>query len=408
MHIKRRSGRIAQELPIVLLGTETTGKVFAEQTKTVVLSRHGAGVVSRYRFEPDGVLTLRLSGSEKEAEVRLVGQIGGEPGRYVYGVAFVDPDPQFWPIEFPPPDPYDPPNRTTTLECIICQSRQEIEQGDIEEDVYCVSGSILLHCEYCGTSTYWRKSQAKAVAGSEAVPAKPSNFSSAPPDASSSRTEAHEALDSSRASSANPNFLPPPAASPTARPPSPVLSMASPSLVAIHEPTLTELNSQGSESAGSSYSGTSVLTEFASMADLSDTPPAATATAVLQPAMQAVAAQIANPAPTQEAAESRSVDANGRPVNRRRHMRIRVNFNACIRLEKYPDEIVECENISKGGICFHSLQKYELGTMIEVASPFSPGETALFVKGQIRRVEALSGGQVFRYGVEYVKSPASA
>jgi hypothetical protein len=144
------------------------------------------------------------------------------------------------------------------------------------------------------------------------------------------------------------------------------------------------------------------------MADLSDTPPAATATAVLQPAMQAVAAQIANPAPTQEAAESRSVDANGRPVNRRRHMRIRVNFNACIRLEKYPDEIVECENISKGGICFHSLQKYELGTMIEVASPFSPGETALFVKGQIRRVEALSGGQVFRYGVEYVKSPASA
>jgi len=47
MHPKRRSGRIAKELPIVLLGTDTAGKVFAEETKTVVLSRHGAGVVSK-------------------------------------------------------------------------------------------------------------------------------------------------------------------------------------------------------------------------------------------------------------------------------------------------------------------------------------------------------------------------
>jgi len=121
--------------------------------------------------------------------------------------------------------------------------------------------------------------------------------------------------------------------------------------------------------------------------------------------MQPVAAQIASPVATPEAAESRSVDANGRPVNRRRHVRIRVNFNACVRHPSQPDEIVECENISKGGIGFHSVQKYELGTMMEIAAPFSPGETALFVRGQIKRVAALSGGQVFRYGVEYVKSP---
>jgi hypothetical protein len=93
MHRKRRSGRIAKELDIVLLGTDTTGKVFSEETKTVVLSRHGAGVVSRYRFTLDELMTLRLSGSTMEALVRLVGQTGGEPGRYVYGFAFVEPDP---------------------------------------------------------------------------------------------------------------------------------------------------------------------------------------------------------------------------------------------------------------------------------------------------------------------------
>jgi hypothetical protein len=73
MHPKRRSGHIAKELPVVLLGTDTSSKVFAEETKTVVLSRHGAGVLSRYRFAPDEILTLRLRGTAKEAEVRLVG-----------------------------------------------------------------------------------------------------------------------------------------------------------------------------------------------------------------------------------------------------------------------------------------------------------------------------------------------
>jgi hypothetical protein len=103
---KRRSGRITKEIPIVLLGTDATGKVFSEETNTVVLSRHGAGVVTRYRFSPDELLTLRLTGTAKEAAIRLVGQIGGEPGRYVYGVTFVDPDPDFWPMDFPPPDPF--------------------------------------------------------------------------------------------------------------------------------------------------------------------------------------------------------------------------------------------------------------------------------------------------------------
>jgi hypothetical protein len=64
-------------------------------------------VVSRYRFAPDEVLSVRLPDSTKEAEVRLVGQIGGEPGRYVYGVASVDPDPHFWPMEFPPPESFE-------------------------------------------------------------------------------------------------------------------------------------------------------------------------------------------------------------------------------------------------------------------------------------------------------------
>ena len=40
------------------LGTDTTGRVFSENTTTVVLSRHGAGIVSRNRRDPDESLTI--------------------------------------------------------------------------------------------------------------------------------------------------------------------------------------------------------------------------------------------------------------------------------------------------------------------------------------------------------------
>jgi len=100
---------------------------------------------------------------------------------------------------------------------------------------------------------------------------------------------------------------------------------------------------------------------------------------------------------------ARELDANGRPVNKRRNVRIRVSFSACVRHPAHADEVVECENVSKGGVCFHSLQQYPLDSFIEVAAPFSPGETALFVPAQIKRIEPLSGGLVFRYGVEYTK-----
>jgi hypothetical protein len=336
MQRKRRSGRIAKELHIVLLGTDTAGKVFSEETKTVVLSRHGAGVVSRYRFTPDELLTLRLPDSGKQAVVRLVGQIGEEPGRYVYGLAFVEPDPDFWPMEFPPPESFEQASVCLALECSLCQSHQSVEQHEIEEDVYSVNGNILRHCESCGTSTPWRKVQdagesASAVPPLESSDSTPVRFSRASP-----------------ASPPKPRF--------NSSPPKPAPHTAKPDF---ELPETLEL-------------------------------------------------ALAAAPPLVGAAPAREFDANGRPINKRHHVRIRVSFSACVRHPAHTDEIVECENVSKGGVCFHGLQQYPLNSLIELAAPFSPGETALFVSAKIKRIEALSGGKVFRYGVEYAKSSIPA
>ncbi len=357
---KRRSGRIAKEIPVVLLGTSATGKVFSEETKTVVLSRHGAGIVSSYAFAPDEVLTLRLPGSSKEAEIRLIGQIGGEAGRYVYGVAFVDPELEFWPMEFPPPEPDEPARHTMTLECSFCQSRLSVQPSDIEEDVYKVNGNVLRYCEQCGSSTPWKL----AVGAAAPAPMRA-------PDASRNSVlgnffSAGQALPRSNVAH---SF----SASLLAAPSSDSREAARPPAQAQFEPA---------------YSG-------------SFEPDIATTAAVLEP--EPFAAPSAAPAERTGQPAPQPTDASGRRVNRRKHLRIRVSFNACVRHPAHADEIVECENVSRGGLCFHSRRQYAVDTLIEIAAPYSPGEAALFVPAQIRRVEALSGGQVFRYGIAYTK-----
>ena len=395
MQRKRRSGRIAKELQIVLLGTDTTGKVFSEPTKTVVLSRHGAGVVSRYRFTPDEVLTLRLPDSTKEAEVRLVGQIGGEPGRYVYGVAFVDPDPHFWPMEFPPPEEFEAARPAIVLECIRCQAHQNVEQSEIEEDVYSVNGFILRFCADCGISTQWKKANGAAL---------PASAEAAQAPSPSSRESKLITMPAPNSAAAKTNFTP--ALSGTFRPD---LDLFASSLVASLGPP-AEPRAVALADAAPSYSGASAVAEFASFAEIQASPTvAAVATAVPSPEFV--------PAPSSSTAAHsgmkpqfvppREVDTHGRPKNRRRHIRIRVNFSACVRHPAHTDEVVECENVSKGGVCFHSIQQYAFGTTIEIAAPYSPGETALFVPAQIKRIEPLSA-EVFRYGVEYLNSPSSS
>src|SRR5271157_6173373 len=101
----RRSGRISKQVPILLMGSDSEGRVFSEVTKTVVLSLHGAGIVSTRKLVAEQELTLRSMISNREAEIRVVGEIAENEGVYTYGVAFVDDSLDLWQVELPPPPP---------------------------------------------------------------------------------------------------------------------------------------------------------------------------------------------------------------------------------------------------------------------------------------------------------------
>src|SRR5260370_24231392 len=123
----RRSGRIPKEIAILLVGSDLEGKVFSEQTKTVVLSRHGAGIVSQHKLVPEQELILRRLDTNSEAEIRIVGQTGSQSDKDTYGEAFRDPDIDFWGVQFPSLTDSQIRERRPLLERSRCQAPDAVD-----------------------------------------------------------------------------------------------------------------------------------------------------------------------------------------------------------------------------------------------------------------------------------------
>jgi hypothetical protein len=274
----RRSGRIPREISILLLGSDAEGRSFSEETKTLVLSLHGASILSRCKLVPEEQLFLRDLGTNKEGEVRVIGRIGERADGHVYGVAFLDSNINFWSIEFPPPAQSDREAGKVLLECSGCQTREPVHLDAIEQDVCAVNEGIVRYCKRCLLQTVWK---------------------------------------------------------------------------VVHD----------------------------------------------MPASEPIVPQAA-PEPRQEVPPA----LPARLANRRRDVRAKVNLKACIRYSG-SEEVVDCEDMSRGGLCFTSRRNYPEKGMIEVAAPYSPGSQSIFVSAQIMHVHQLAQEKRFRCGAAYVKSP---
>jgi len=290
----RRSSRIPRAISILLTGSDIEGKIFSEETNTVLLSRHGAGIVSHYKLSAEQELILRRLDTNKEAEVRVVGQIGAEDDVYTYGVAFLDSTENFWGIKFPPASTEEQEARFAHLECSSCRARETVQHSDLESDVYLVNEGIVRYCKQCGSSTFWKRAS----------------------------DDAEEA------------------------------------------PVLVEVAQK--------QSSTAVAVE--------DPPEPASAPPVPEPKSAA------------------------KPENRRKHVRTKVNFKACVRSFAFGDDVVTCEDISRGGICFKSRKRYTANLKVEVAAPYTPGVQNFFVPAEIVYVLEQTDNKVVRCGVAYLKA----
>jgi PilZ domain-containing protein len=185
----RRSVRIPKEVAILLIGCDARGREFVEQTKTVVLSRRGAGIVSMHKLVVEQELIIIQEPSRREVEIRVVGEIGSENRQYTYGVTFLDPHIDFWGIEFPPVTDDGTSDSDMVLECSICGRREVIEADALESDIFAIHDGLLRDCKHCHRSTLWKRASEEvpdkiatpqAVAVSSETPLPETSPSSAP------------------------------------------------------------------------------------------------------------------------------------------------------------------------------------------------------------------------------------
>jgi len=342
----RRSGRISKAIPILLIGSDSDGIVFSEEAKTVVISEHGAGVISSHKLVPEQELIVRSIESQQEAEIRVIGEIGTKGNLHTYGVSFLRAYPEFWGLSFAPNSPYAYQPVVLTLECSTCRTTISLEHSDFEFDICAVHGGLVRYCGHCGLSTIWRQPIPGSKPQIDLVTPKTARLLSAFPGAAIDDTLPPR--DSGVPAPAT-EFAPPPSARRTA-PANPGMNAAEP------------------------------------RAQASLAPPASVA------------------AP--KAAPARPSRATGTIEDRRDRVRAKVNFFACVRSEAYGDEVVTCIDMSRGGLGFKSKNSYAEATQVRIAVPFSPENKdvpTIFVPARIAHVRPMAGSSLQRCGVEFIR-----
>jgi len=91
-------------MPVEVFGQSIDGKVFSEETRTTVVNAHGALLTLGLATQIKPSVLLVNKKTKTEAQCRVIYLKRAEMNRSELGVEFVDPQPRFWGIAFPPED----------------------------------------------------------------------------------------------------------------------------------------------------------------------------------------------------------------------------------------------------------------------------------------------------------------
>ncbi len=276
----RRSDRVYLELEVVVSGADALGQDFVEVARTLALSRHGAKILSARTLVPEQVVRIQCRRTRREADARIVGQIGEDSEGYYYGIELLDPDVNIWGIEFPPLAESDMAVGRVLLECPCCHG-QEVTYLDVfAMEVLLAEERLSRRCQRCNDTTLWGRTAPRALE--------------------------EEML-------------------PGTRP----------------------------------------------LADQQVQPPR-------------------------------------RTRSDRKHVRVNMKIDVCVRHPQFGKEVTVTENVSRGGFRFKSAKQYREGSVIEFALPYSPAGGNIFASARVVYAERLPTEGVTAYGISYIGTEAPA
>lgn len=170
---RRRSDRILAPVRIRVIGNDTAGVSFAEETVTVSFNQQGARISLTHSLLPDDIVLIKNIQNGIEEEFRVVGMFQEVIGdRREWGVEALNQQSKIWGIQFVPPAEGLQPK--VLIECAACKKALQTPLSSIEYDVLLATGLISRHCERCGETTRWKPSEQTLTAEMVASATKPS------------------------------------------------------------------------------------------------------------------------------------------------------------------------------------------------------------------------------------------
>src|SRR5215469_6506520 len=371
-----RSGRIVCQIAILLFGHDEECNSFTERTHTVMLSLHGAGILSTHRFAPEQQLILWVEETNREAVVRVVGEIATERELHTYAVAFLDEGLDFWQTEFPPAQVSDARPMALPLECSSCGQRAEVTSGQFEYDISQIHGGLTRHCAECGVLTVWRRADGKgpSFAGEDKA-LKAQGKPESDILGKKRRFARSEIRSPVRGGSSGVDDL--------------FFPHRDEAMDASNLGRRDEVYGEG-ETAGTEVSVLRAKKNFSGLAqgegvEVPERIPA--------PTVQEESVVAAAPEPARDPT-----------VERRRRARAKVSFFACVKTAQFGPDIVKCLDMSKGGVSFRSRNPYKKEMKIQIAVPYAlevKNAPSIFVSGRIANVREMEG--MWKCGVKFLK-----
>ena len=154
---RRRSDRVSLSVPIVVTGMDIAkGGDFVEDARTLLISRTGGTIVLPRILGPEQTIFIRCIPTQKEAEARVVGQLGIQLDSHIYGVAMLDPSVDLWGIRFPDPSEAERALGRVCLQCITCGTREVCYLSEVELEVFDVNHNLGRNCGQCREWTLWK------------------------------------------------------------------------------------------------------------------------------------------------------------------------------------------------------------------------------------------------------------
>ncbi len=166
---QRRTDRVIIKMPVRVSAVDVTGEKFGEQGHTLTVSRHGATIALNRKLAPGLHLTVCPVASKRESSAIVMGQMGGESGVYVYGIALLEPIVNLWGIQFPPIAESEEGLLRLLLECSSCKAREVVYLNELETDVFEGNHRLPRSCSQCGMWTLWWQTPNALPAGSSGV-----------------------------------------------------------------------------------------------------------------------------------------------------------------------------------------------------------------------------------------------